>query len=95
MVVDVGRRYPRIYRHRHKLHQRPDGFGAKGPAEMHHMLHAIDSKISGWNEGRSTYQVRTPTGTTSTHINKVIYESPPHGTADNYFSGDAICNLAG
>jgi len=95
MIFDVGRRYPRGYRHRHKFHERPEGFGQEGPAEMFFLLNLIDSKVEGRTNDRSMYEVNDAFGASTTHINKVIYSSHPHITADNHFSGDHVLEYGG
>ena len=41
MIFDINYRFPRAYIHRHKLHVRPTGFNAEGPAEMHYLLNSL------------------------------------------------------
>ena len=83
MIFDVGRRYPRGYIHRHKFHDRPEGFRQEGPSEMHYSLNRIDSMVDGRSEDKSSYQIEDPYGGTTTHINKIIYDTHPHVAADN------------
>ena len=95
MIFDVGRRYPRGYYHRHKFHERPEGFGQEGPVEMLFLLNLIDSKVEGRTNDLSTYEVYDAFGAVTTYINKVIYSSHPHITADNHFSGENVLEYGG
>lgn len=93
MLFDVGRRYPRYYIHRHKLQQRPEGFTAQGPAEMHYLLHRVNECTLGAEPSYHTGPNHT--GVDASYINKLIYDTNPHGTADNHFSGTPVINLGG
>ena len=95
MVFDVGRRYPRAYIHRHKWHDRPEGFGQEGPSEMHYLLNRIDAHVEGRSADQSTYDLDDSWGGTAAHINKIIYATHPHVTADNHFSGSHVLDFAG
>ena len=47
MVFDISRRYPRAYVHRHKMHERPDGFTAVGKFKIKHLLDQIEKLVVG------------------------------------------------
>ena len=106
MLYDVTRRYPRAYIHRHKLHTRPVGFNAEGPAEMHNLLNQIDDLIEGRYHARTagtddeamyaTTMIPNPSGIgEQEYIRRCIYLKPPHLTADNHFSGEHVMDYAG
>lgn len=96
MIWDVAYRFPRAYIHRHKLHQRPDGFGQEGPAEMHFLLSAIEQMITTVKPDEEFFtKYRTPQGTIKNYPINRIYPTHPHGTGDNHFSGDHVLNFAG
>ncbi|KAL7528119.1 hypothetical protein ACHAXR_005384 [Thalassiosira sp. AJA248-18] len=99
MIFDVTRRYPRAYIHRHKVHQRPVvGFNAEGPSEIYALLNDIDDLIQGRrtnDESSFTVPNEFICGDASTYAKKKIYQSPPHITADNHFSGEHVLDLAG
>ena len=95
MLFDVGRRYPRGYIHRQKQHTRPIGFGQQGPAEMHYLLNTVSTMVKGRSAEVSSFEVNDPWGSTSSHVNKIIYSEYPHLTADNHFSGSHVLDLAG
>ena len=73
--------------------ERPTGFNAEGPAEMYHLINAINAMVHGTPDSTTTY--RNHRGQESSYPIKKIYHSPPHGTADNHFSGEAIMDYAG
>lgn len=96
MIFDVGYRFPRAYIHRHKLHTRPAGFGAEGPAEMHYLLSRIEEMIQSASiEQQHVVNFYSASGTQKSLPVKKIYPSNPHGTADNHFSGDVVLDFAG
>lgn len=72
---------------------RPSGFTAEGPAEMYHLVNALHKMVNTTPETTMTF--RNHRGVEVTYPIKKIYHSPPHGTADNHFSGDAIMDYAG
>lgn len=94
IVFDCKRRFPRAYIHRHKLHERPKGFGAEGPAEMHHLLTQLNAMVETTPE-TSTTKLRNNLGVMKDYPVKKIYTSHPHGTADNHFSGEPVLDFAG
>ena len=55
----------------------------------------FNSKISGKSDEHATFELVTATGRTSIYNNKVIYESKPHCTGDNHFSGCNVSDPAG
>lgn len=93
MVFDCARRWPRAYVHRNKAMLRPAGFNAEGPAEMYHLLNAIEEMIHDTPDATTLY--RNHRGVVVEYPVKKIYWGYPHGTADNHFSGDAIMDYAG
>jgi hypothetical protein len=92
-VFNCKRRWPHAYVHRNKVMERPTGFNAEGPAEMYHLINTINTMVHGTPDTSLTY--RNHHGQEFSYPVKTIYNSPPHGTADNHFSGDAIMDYAG
>jgi len=104
--IDIHRRYPRAYIHRHSLQTprtRPPGFGQQGPAEVFHLVNDITSLIHGYRDDSN----QPPTVLLHNRVpmkdglefysvpKKLIFEKPPHFTADNHFSGDHVMNFIG
>jgi hypothetical protein len=50
LVADASRNYPRIYMHRHKCHEKYDGWNKQGPAEVRRLMEIITSRIKGERE---------------------------------------------
>ena len=96
MVFDINYRFPRAYVHRHKVHQRPVGFTAEGPSEIHYLLSRIETMITDVEtESERFTRYRHPDGRLEIFPTKKIYPSHPHLTADNHFSGEPVLNFAG
>ena len=91
-LMDMHPCFPRAYIHCHKL-QNPkmhlDGFSYQGPAKVVDIVKQIDDLIDGTDPA---YTVTVIPNTTDVwkYPRKKIYQSPPHITADNHFSGDNI-----
>jgi hypothetical protein len=95
--MDIHRRYPRAYIHRHKLQTtetRPDGFSYQGQAEVVEIVTQIDRLIDGTEPGY-TQCILPNTTDTYKYPTKKIYHSQPHVTADNHFSGDNVMTFIG
>ena len=81
IITDVERFRPRAYLHRHKFQEKMDEAGwPQGPNEVRLILNKLKPMIK--NNSRMGGE-------------KQIYRSEPHGTWDNYFSGDNIMDYAG
>jgi hypothetical protein len=72
---------------------RPTGFNAEGPAEMYHLLNKLNEMVH--TTPSASINHRNHRGHEVSYPVKKIYTLPPHGTADNHFSGDAIMDYAG
>ena len=106
MLYNVTRRYPRTYIHRHKLHSRPVGFNAEGPAEMHNLLNQIDDLIEGRYHARTastddeamytTTMIPNPSGIgEQKYISICIYLKSLHLTAETDFSREHVMGYDG
>lgn len=96
MIYDINNRFPRAYVHRHKLHQRTAPFKAMGPSEVTMLVAQLDSLIIGPSAQGPTTTLKNPTtGVNTVYQQKVIYTKPPHITADNFFTSDAIMDWLG
>ncbi|KAL7529487.1 hypothetical protein ACHAXR_004154 [Thalassiosira sp. AJA248-18] len=62
---------------------------------MHFLLNRVHCHIVTRTEDQKSFEVKDAFGGTATYINKIIYESYPHGTADNHFSGEHVMDFAG
>jgi hypothetical protein len=80
LVSDASRNRPRIYMHRHKCHDKYDGWTKQGPAEVRRLMEIITPRIKGEAEIAGLRQ---------------IFMERPHSTWDNFFSGDQIFNWLG
>jgi hypothetical protein len=80
LVSDASRNRPRIYMHRHKCHEKYDGWTKQGPAEVRRLMEIITPRIQGQTEVEGIRQ---------------IFKEFPHSTWDNFFSGDQIFNWLG
>jgi hypothetical protein len=95
--MDIHRRYPRAYIHRHKLQTpatRPDGFSYQGQAEVVDIVTQIDRLIDETEPGY-TECILPNTTDLYKYPTKKIYRSQPHVTADNHFSGDNVMKFIG
>ena len=100
MVFGVLCRYPRAYVHRHKMHERPDGFTAEGKFEIKNLIDQIEKLvIVGGIATDDEHNVSIPPpsghGTPAVYRRRQIYSRPPHLTCDNHFSGDNVLDYAG
>ncbi len=88
MLYDVSRRYPRAYVHRHKLHERPKEFNAKGKFEIKYLINHIKKLVVG-NAPDEELKVVVPPpsghGKSTHYTRRCIYMRPPHITCDNHF----------
>lgn len=75
LVSDIDWIRPRAYMHRHKVHEKEEGWSLQGPAEVKHILKDLDELIV--NDFNSL-------------IGKPIFAEHPHITWDNFFSGEKI-----
>ncbi len=51
--IDIHRRYPRTYIHRHSLQTagtRPRGFQTQGPSEIYHFVNDITTMVKGYKD---------------------------------------------
>jgi hypothetical protein len=80
LVSDASRSRPRMYIHRHKMHEKYDGWNKQGPSEVRRLMEIITPRIEGETEVRGMRQ---------------IFKERPHTTWDNFFSGDQIFNWLG
>ena len=104
--IDIHRRYPRAYIHRHSLQTtrtRPPGFGQQGPSEVIHLVTELSKMIEGYkdDDGKpAAVDVRNLAGRLagrefySVPV-KILFKKPPHITADNHFSGDHVMDYIG
>ncbi len=96
-LMDIHRRYPRAYIHRHKL-QNPkthlDGFSYQEPAKVVDIVKQVDGLIDGADPAYTEMAIPN-TSDVWKYPRKKIYQSPPHITADNHFSGDNIMKFMG
>ena len=92
MLFDINRRYPRAYVHRHKLHTRTAPFKAVGQSEIVMLVGMIDSLVEGEAQiNRQKITITNPSGGCRLEFAlKPVYSKPPHITADNFFSSDAM-----
>ena len=80
LISDVHRIRPRAYLHRHKLHEKPQGWTRMGQVEVRLILEKLVPMV------RSKPHMNG--------INQ-IFSRFPHTTWDNYFSGDKIMDWLG
>ena len=80
LVSDASRNRPRMYTHRHKCHEKFDGWNKQGPSEVRRLMQIITPRIEGEPEVAGIRQ---------------IFKERPHTTWDNFFSGDQIFNWLG
>jgi hypothetical protein len=80
MISDVNRIRPRAYVHRHKLHTKPPGWTTQGPSEVRKIMEMITPMVVGEETSGGQRQ---------------IYRRKPHGTWDNFFSGEVIMKWLG
>ena len=78
--AEAKRYRPRGFVMRHKLHDKPKGFGSTGPNEIRMLVDKIKPMIIGQEKVDGVKQ---------------IYHGPPHITADNFFSGDTAMDYIG
>lgn len=100
MVSDVHRIRPRAYMHRHKLHAKPTGWTAMGMIEARTIMEKLSEMVSVTTESDSDSESSGDDLVDATNKQKgiyvkKIYRSFPHGTWDNYFSGDKIFDWVG
>ena len=97
MIFDINYRFPRAYIHRHKVHVRPPGFTAEGPAEIHYLLRSLKPMIETCDvpQEECVTKLLSAGGVVKTYPIKKIYKGFPPGTADNHFSGDNVLDFAG
>lgn len=104
--IDIHRRYPRSYIHRHHLQTartRPHGFAQQGPSEIYHFVNDISTMVKGYkdSDGRpATVLICNRAHTTKSPQSylvpmKQIFQKPPHFTTDNHFSGDNVMEFIG
>ena len=95
--MDIHRRYPRAYIHRHRL-QNPknclDGFSYEESAKVVDIVKQIDGLVDGMDPAYTEMVIPNTTDVWK-YPRKKIYQSPPHITADNHFSGDNIIKFMG
>ena len=100
--IDIHRRYPRAYIHRHALQTaktRPAGFAQQGPAEMVALVKQLSELVDGYKDENG----ETPTITINNRFvdktyevpKKTIFSQKPHICADNHFSGDHVMDYIG
>lgn len=78
------------------MHQRPVGFAAEGPSEIHSLISQVETMVTGiQSDVECVTKFRHPDGRVETFPTKKIYASQPHITADNHFSGDKVLDFAG
>ena len=99
MMFDISCCYPRAYVHRHKIHERPDGFTAEGKFEIKHLIDQIEKLVVGGGATDDELNVSIPppsgSGTPAVYWKRQIYSRPPHLTCDIHFSGDNVLDYAG
>lgn len=97
MLFDINRRYPRAYVHRHKLHTRTAPFKAVGQSEIVMLVGMIDSLVEGEAQiDPQKITIANPSGGCRLEFAlKPVYSKPPHITADNFFSSDAMMDWLG
>lgn len=97
MLFDINRRYPRAYVHRHKLHTRTPPFKAVGQSEIVMLVGMIDSLVEGNAQvDQQKITITNPCGGNRLEFAmKQVYSKPPHITADNFFSSDAMMDWLG
>ncbi len=105
MLYDVGRRYPRAYVHRTKSRPREPGFNAEGKSEIVYIMNKVDELIDGRRSDEDSsftvhntqlgYVVNDTVDGHTKYTPRKIYQSPPHITADNHFSGDDVLDNGG
>lgn len=98
LLVDVYRRYPRAYVHRHSARPRPTGFTAEGHAEMYYLVNELEDLTEGVNPDAVTTVKDIRTGKDVAYKKKKIYSEAdglPHITADNHFNGQQVRKLIG
>lgn len=104
--MDIHRRYPRAYTHRHSLQTartRPPGFAQQGPAEIVHFVNDFETMVNGYKDADgkpATIVVHNLAHSSKSKANysvpkKQIFKTPPHFTADNHFSGEHVMKFIG
>ena len=104
--IDIHRRYPRAYIHRHSLQTagtRPRGFQTQGPSEIYHFVNEITTMVKGYKDADGKpasvlveNRAQTTRSPASYYVpRKQIFKKPPHFTADNHFSGDNVMRFIG
>ena len=87
IITDVGRRRPRAFMHRHKLHER--AFTREGPSELHDLGSKVLDMVIESDVASATNASNTTTYT------KKIFRKKPCITVDNYFINDGVLEWAG
>lgn len=98
MLFDINRRYPRAYVHRHKLHKRTPPFTGTGQSEVVMIVNIVDRLLQNTTDETShTTIIPNPSGLGEdyTFTMNQVYTKPPHITADNYFSSEALMDWLG
>jgi hypothetical protein len=80
LKFDLCCRRPRAYTHRHKLWEKPDGWGKEGLCEVHRIIEMLEPMILGEPNQKNVRQ---------------IFPEKPHITCNNYFSGDEVMDYLG
>ena len=99
IAIDIHHRYPRAYVHRHSLQTartRPAGFGQQGPAEVVWLMKQLDQLIVDRADDSNVEIMDRAKGVKPYSVpKKQIFDSPPHFTADNHFSGEHVMDYVG
>jgi hypothetical protein len=80
LVSDVHCNWPRAYTHRHKVWERPNGWGKEGPCEVRRIIEMLEPMVLGEKKKEGWRQ---------------IFPEKPHMTCNNYFSGDEMMDYLG
>jgi hypothetical protein len=85
LISDVHRVRPRVYEHRHKLHEKPAGWTIMGQIEVRLVMQKVAAMVINNDHDEVLNHVAT----------RKVFRERPHSTWDNYFSGDKVLNWLG
>jgi hypothetical protein len=99
---DVHRNCLQMYTHRHKVHEKPKGWGWEGQCEMRRLVEEAQTMLlTPAFSGREALSISALANKNKFHKEKFVYQPQPlfrvkpHFTADNYFGGELIDRFIG
>jgi hypothetical protein len=98
----VHRNRVRMYTHRHKVHDKPKGWGWEGQCEMRRLVEEAQTMLlTPAFSSREVLTISALANKNKFHKEKFVYRPQPlfrvkpHFTADNYFGGELIDRFIG